>query len=973
MILRRTLTISLCLLLLSTFLNAQHLEHRPGFVIVQTKPDVDINRVISQYGDLQVDRILSARLGIYLISFDNLKLHEGQILKDLKNDSGIAIAQFDHLTKLRNTPDDARYTDQWHWNNEGQTGGSANSDIDADRAWDITTGGVTSNGDTIVVAIIDDGLQVDHEDIAANVWINYLEIPDNGIDEDGNGYIDDYYGWNAYDNNPQVIDDRHGLQVGGLVGAVGNNGVGVTGMNWNVKLMTIVGGVPESAAIASYAYALEMRILYDETNGEKGAFVVVTNSSWGIDFGQPSESPLWCAFYDTLGEHGILSCGATSNSAYDVDLGGDLPTACPSEYLLSITATDHNDSRNFSAWGKNHIDLAAPGDNVLTTRRNNGYGANSGTSFASPITAGLVALLYSVPCTGLADLAKSDPKAAALIVRDMIFQGVREVPSLESTIRLGGVLNAGNSAELLLAICSECPTPISVSSNVISDVEAEISWSLLSNPDSIRMRIRPEGVLEWDTVGIVTSPYLLTGLTGCTNYEISFESFCADTTTGFGEVTTFRTDGCCELPTNVGASNDNFNIYLIWDEVLAAESYLVQWRPEGNESWNDLTTNTASATISDLDSCSYYEYRLQTNCAGGSTEFSEIDTIRTQGCGACIDLPYCSSNGADATADYIDSLKIGPITNNSGFSEGYAFFDQGYDLIKGDSYSYNIKPGFGFGGSFDEYFRIWIDYNQDGVFSDNDEMVADGLVSAGDSFLGGFEIPTSAPVGNTRMRVSMAFANPFFPVAPESCGVIDFGEVEDYCININEPPIECPLVDSVWFSSITFIAAKMHWNVADGAIAYAYRYRETGTLDYTEFATQDTVVLLENLEPCKTYEAQVLTVCAADTAGYIKNYLLESDCNTSVNEIPEWLSSVNVYPNPTYNDINIKIHTVESGEYKFAVHNMSGFILASAKVHLDANAEGTWTFNESSSLAPGMYVITISHSGYTESRKFIKL
>lgn len=975
MILRSIFLTTLLLVFSLGLANAQKVDHRPGYIIVQAKPDVPIQTILNRHSraaELTVDRVLSNRLSIYLLKFDFAIVHEGHMLRDLKNDPGIEVAQFDHLTTLRKSPDDPRYINQWQWNNTGLGGGIAGSDIGAERAWELTTGGVTANGDTIVVAIIDDGLDVDHEDIAANVWINYKEIPDNGIDDDLNGFVDDYYGWNADDNNSFVFNNRHGLQVAGMVGATGNNGTGVTGINWNVKLMTIVGGAPESVAIASYDYALEQRILYNSTNGEKGAFVVATNSSWGIDFGQPSESPLWCSFYDLLGVHGILSAGATSNSAYDVDQGGDLPTACPSDFLLSVTAVDNSDRRNFSAWGKKHVDFAAPGDNVLTTRRDNQYGTTSGTSFASPIAAGLVALLYSVPCQGLADLARDYPNSAAILVRNMIFEGIRPVPSLDNTIRFGGVLNAGNSAELLAKLCSECPTPFNIGAVIKSDSEVDLFWIMMSEADSISIRIRAVGSDEWDTLGIVSNPYSLTGLTGCTSYEVSFASFCADTTAGYGENFEFKTDGCCELPVSIDATADKSSINITWDDVLAAESYLVQWRPEGNVNWEDLTTEEAGIVISELDSCTYYEIRLQTNCAVGATEFSEISTIRTFGCGACYDLAYCTSNGENAESDYIDNLRIGPILNNSGYNEGYALFDNGYDFIKGDSYSYSLKPGFGLGGSFNEHFRIWIDYNQDGLF-DVSEMVADGISMLGNSVEGTFAIPESVNSGGTRMRVSMTFSNPFFPIPPESCGLIDFGEVEDYCIRIINPPIECPLVDTVWFENVTFVNAQMKWSGADGALAYAYRFREVGTTQYSEFATQDTFALLENLDQCKSYEVQVLTVCATDTAGYQMNYILKTDCNTSVQEVPGWLAGIEIYPNPTHDVLQVRIRTLEAGDYQFAVYNMNGIVLATNKIHLDAHDEGVWVYDESSNLAPGMYIVSISHAGYTESRKFIKI
>ena len=282
-------------LLLTAFygLQAQKLDHRLGYILVQVEKGAALGDIISSntsraQGEIVLDRIISERLGIYLVRFDHSRIHEGNLLTQLRSDKNVSIAQFDHLTTLRTEPDDPQFSSQWQWLNYGQTGGLLDADIDGDEAWDITQGGVTAAGDTIVVAIIDDGLDYNHEDIAANAWINHQEIDNNGIDDDANGYIDDIHGWNAYDDTPDVWGQNHGLNVAGMIGAVGNNQIGISGINWHVKIMMIVGGSPESSAIASYAYALEQRILYNETNGEKGAFVVATNSSWGIDFGQPA-------------------------------------------------------------------------------------------------------------------------------------------------------------------------------------------------------------------------------------------------------------------------------------------------------------------------------------------------------------------------------------------------------------------------------------------------------------------------------------------------------------------------------------------------------------------------------------------------------------------------------------------------------------------------------------------------------------
>jgi hypothetical protein len=959
-------------------LSAQRLDHRPGYVLLQLQPDQSLDHLLDRQGGLagtpvSLDRVISRRMGIFLVRFDATIASEAAVLDGFRADPAVAAAQYDHIPERRVIPDDTQFGDQWQWVNTGQTGGTDDADIDADEAWNVTTGGLTALGDTIVVAIIDDGLDFDHEDIAANVWRNHAEIDGNGIDDDGNGYIDDIFGWNAYDNSPDVFGNSHGLNVAGMVGAVGNNQTGIAGINWNVKLMTIVGGTPESAALASYAYALEQRILYNETNGALGAFVVATNSSWGIDFGQPSEAPLWCAFYDSLGVHGILSAAATSNTGYDVDQGGDLPTACPSEYLLSVTALDHNNSRNFSAWGLTHVDFGAPGDDIFTTRRNNGYGTTSGTSFASPIAAGLVALLYAAPCEGFAALAREHPSAAALYIRDVIFGGVEPIESLENLVRFGGGLNAGNSMELMMARCAECPIPFAVEANVLSDKEVSLTWSTLDEPDSLNARYRPIGADTWDTLRNVTQPLLITGLSGCADYEIEFESVCADTSSGFVAHHEFRTDGCCELPDAFDATPGEEEITLLWDDVLAARSYLLQWRPEGTAEWFEEIVFMPGYTLEGLDPCTYYELRLQTDCDTAVTGFTDIQVVRTRGCGNCIDLAYCPSVSQDASEEVIDSLIVGPVVNHSGSNGGYALFEDAGTFVAGTTYPVWLKPGFPTGETFDEYFRIWIDLDQDGVFEEDEIMLDSLLQEENPSLSMSLTIPDSALAGNTRMRVSMAFSNPFFPTAPNACDDVEFGEVEDYCIDIIRQPDDCPVVDTVLFDAITFTGAFMYWPSLGDAIAYTYRYREEGSLEYTEFATVDTTAVIMDLEKCKTYEMQIMTVCATDTAGYVTNYLLETDCDVAVDDVPAWVGNVQLTPNPATDVIALRFEALSSGRYDITVVDMQGRILNSGEMSLLAGETGHWQQDDLYRYPQGMYLLSIMHKGQRTVRKFIKL
>ena len=354
----------------------------------------------------------------------------------------VVYAQPNRRLVLRETfPNDLYFPDQWSMNNTGQFNGFEDADIDAPEAWDIAKHGVTAQGDTIVIAIIDDGFDLNHDDI--DFFKNYDEIPDNGIDDDGNGFVDDFDGWNAYGHNGNITNRDHGSHVSGIAGAIGDNEIGVCGVVWGGRIMPISGTEEvEATLVECYDYALTMRKLYNQTNGEKGAFVVSTNISWGIDEADPDDFPIWCAIYDSLGHYGILSAGATANANYNIDEVGDMPTACDSPYLISVTNTTNLDEKHPSAgYGLETIDLGAPGTYIYSTRQGNTYGFKSGTSMSTPHVAGAVALLFAAADEELLSRYHNDPSTIGLLFKDAILQTTDTLPSLLGSTTTGGRLN----------------------------------------------------------------------------------------------------------------------------------------------------------------------------------------------------------------------------------------------------------------------------------------------------------------------------------------------------------------------------------------------------------------------------------------------------------------------------------------------------------------------------------------------------
>ncbi len=366
-------------------------------------------------------------------------------INHLKQSHNFADIWKDQRVSFRNSPNDDRFSDQW-----------AITLSNIDKVWDFTQGGNTANGDDIVIAIMDNGFDVNHEDMGNNVWINNAEIPDNNIDDDGNGYIDDYKGLNINGNKDMHPALSHGTAVSGLVGAKGNNNQGIAGVNWNVKMLLISDVDFVSEIIESLNYIYDLRKKYNESNGAEGAFVAITSYSAGVDDVFPTTGihKQWCEMYDLLGSAGILNFGATTNRFVDVDEVGDMPSTCGSDYFVGITSLSKNGQLDMTTgYGKKSIDIAAPGDGILSTKPQNTYGSITGTSAATPIASATAALLYSIPCQKFADLTKNAPSSAALKIKEIIIDGVNKADEMTNLYHSGGYLDAFASLKLLNNYC----------------------------------------------------------------------------------------------------------------------------------------------------------------------------------------------------------------------------------------------------------------------------------------------------------------------------------------------------------------------------------------------------------------------------------------------------------------------------------------------------------------------------------------
>jgi len=310
-------------------------------VIVKISPGVDVENYFRTHGysSTHAEELVPGS-GIFLLELEQKStgLMGAQSLSPLNQSSEIVYVQQNHPMTLRAVPDDEGYPDQWSLNNIHREG----ADIGAQEAWEYDAGGVDALGHDIVIAVIDDGVDVSHVDLVDNLWVNSGEIPGNEIDDDQNGYVDDVHGWNTSSGTGQVGSGDHGTHVAGIIGARGDNGTHISGVNWRIKILPIsVQDFSSANVLKAYGYVLRQKKLYLESGGERGANIVATNSSFGYDFADCSsdEFPAWNDIYDELGRVGVLSVAATINYGTDVDQEGDVPTGCTSDFLITVTNT----------------------------------------------------------------------------------------------------------------------------------------------------------------------------------------------------------------------------------------------------------------------------------------------------------------------------------------------------------------------------------------------------------------------------------------------------------------------------------------------------------------------------------------------------------------------------------------------------------------------------------------------------------
>jgi subtilisin family serine protease len=384
----------------------------------EQKPEYVPDRIFVVYkkqGNISAQQIVKASIEtkfgleeLYRFEFIDVFLYRthwerDKTLAELNNNPYVEYAEPDKIIRPAKSPNDIRFDSQWALHNTGQNGGVPDADIDAPEAWDITTG-----NETVIIAVIDSGVDYNHEDLKANMWTNQGEIPGNGLDDDGNGYIDDYFGWNAVDGNGDPMDDMndaHGTHVAGIIGAVGNNGIGISGVCWNCRIMALK-FMSESGTLSDEIKCIEYAI-------KNGAHII--NGSYGdYEFARTERAALMRAR-----DAGILCAFAAGNKGYDNDDHHHYPSSYDLDNIIAVAYSTRKDELNeWSNYGPASVDIAAPGTHILSTMPSNSYQSMGGTSMAAPHVAGLAALIkshdFSLTYTEIKDriLSNGDPIAS---------------------------------------------------------------------------------------------------------------------------------------------------------------------------------------------------------------------------------------------------------------------------------------------------------------------------------------------------------------------------------------------------------------------------------------------------------------------------------------------------------------------------------------------------------------------------------
>ncbi len=592
-------------------------EHVPNEVLVKFKFEVsNLKR------QLALDQVFGKIIGTFRLDRDLLHI---QVPESIGTEQAISILSANPLVKyaVRNNihhidstfPNDPRFGNQWALHNTGQSGGKIDADIDAPEAWDLFTG-----SPSIVVAVLDTGVDYNHEDLAANIWTNPGEIPGNGIDDDHNGYVDDIHGYDFAYGDPDPMDvHSHGTCCAGIIGGVGNNGKGVSGINWTVRIMCVKvlddsGSGTSANIVKGMDYATE--------NGAH-----LTSNSYGCHFcyNEAEREAI-----ERANQAGKLFVAAAGNYGIDTDRWSHYPSCYNNQNIISVTATDKNDSQLYN-YGKTTVDMAGCSPDITTTKPNNTYTDTfNGTSAACPHVAGVAALAWGY-----------EPNLTHLQVKNRLMETARPVSSLSGKCVTGGTVNAYNA----LSAGGPPPEPPVAPTDLVASAVAcnriDLSWQDNSNnEDGFKIERSLDGTnfSPLATIGPNITSYSDTGLNENTTYWYRVKAYNDVGESGYSNVASDTTPPCGGQPP---AAPSNLRIaytgrsflYLQWNDNSNNEDGFKIERSLDNVSFTQIATvgaNTTTCLNSGLSSKTKYYYRVRAYNSYGNSAYSNTASGTTK-------------------------------------------------------------------------------------------------------------------------------------------------------------------------------------------------------------------------------------------------------------------------------------------------------------------------------------------------------
>ncbi len=421
--------------------------HRPGEILIKFRHQASP----SQRQAIRTDLGAGTRRQL-LRGIEHLRLGRGvsieEALERYRRHPHVLYVEPNYLIQVAVLPDDVEFDRQWGLHNRGQTEGTPGADIGAQEGWNISTG-----RRDVLLAVVDTGIDYTHPDLADNIWHNPGEIPGNGLDDDGNGFVDDVRGWDFVANDADPMDENgHGTHVSGIAGAAGDNGVGVAGVAWKVSLVPLraldangFGDVADSIEAFAYAISIGVRIV---------------NNSWVAPHSQALEDAV-----QATEDADVLMVAAAGNFGFDLEVDPVYPASFPNDNIVVVTTSNDDDRRPFFASiGSASVDLAAPGVNIFSTVLGGSYGFNSGTSMSTPHVSGAAALLMSVA-----------PNLPASSARRILVQTAEPAEAFSGLTVSSGTVHIGNALSSLDTMAPGAVDDLSVEESFSNSLA--MSWT----------------------------------------------------------------------------------------------------------------------------------------------------------------------------------------------------------------------------------------------------------------------------------------------------------------------------------------------------------------------------------------------------------------------------------------------------------------------------------------------------------------